>query len=340
MGPASGVGGAPNDYLATYTYNTTTSTPPATGTFRLNNATPSNATAIYIAYTEAGGYDLHTLFENGNTFTGGYLWVQTAATRLTNNLKYQVTGAYTDGGTYVSIPITYVSGAGTVTGGTSCNVAQAYTGGRGIFMSYDTDCQVLGCQIDTTKQTGILGNNQIGGRNVRCIVQGCKVRNSTSVAAGGGNGIWWDSSTDSTIDSCTVQDVNAGNLVVIGDWTNLHFTNNHLSQSLAQYCRGIYVEDGINSPTTWSGLTLANNSITLESTSNNECIYMIPNAAITMQNVLVAGNNCNEASNTTSYYIFCDYTGSAFKIVNNSQLQGKSIGWVGHGSNPTQANNN
>lgn len=97
-----GSGGA-----AEYVFNTNTSAPPSSGQIRLNNATQSSATIIWVHNVTNGGVDLKRALET--TPIGAKLVIQDQddSSKYAN---YQVAGALIDGGTYWEIPITFLVG--------------------------------------------------------------------------------------------------------------------------------------------------------------------------------------------------------------------------------------
>ncbi len=337
MSNALGIGGSPNDYIPTYTYNSTTSTPPASATFRMNSATPSSVTLIWINDTDAGGFSLSTVFFGSTILDTGYiLQVRAVASRLTNYQRYTVSGTPTHTGAYTIVPVTFLDSAGSIANGTSCNLAPSSTWGRGLYLAGNTDCLIDGLAIDGCKQAGVRGEILSSTRQTRTHLKAMKVRDSTN-GHGGGHGIWFVNSTDSSITGCTVEDVAAGDLIHIEDWQNLTVAGNVLTQTRAQFCRGIEAGTDITSPTAWNGLKVAKNTISLTSASNNESIYLAPNSAITMTDVLVEGNDSSQADTGSS--IFTDYTASPVKVGNNTSQQGRAITNGGHGTAPTTFNN-
>jgi hypothetical protein len=107
-----GIGGiSPTEY----NYNASAFTPPpSTNNLRLNNATQTAATVMYVHHTNAMNVDVANalrMIRPGNT-----LLLQDK-TNANNYQYYEVSAAITDFATYTSIPITWESGGGTVTAG-------------------------------------------------------------------------------------------------------------------------------------------------------------------------------------------------------------------------------
>lgn len=334
---ANGAGGSPNDYLPSYAFSTTTTSSPASGTFRLNNATPSSATNIYINDTDSNSFSLASVYSG--LVSGNIVVVNVSATRLTNYQTFTMSGSATHSGSVTTLPVTYLGSGGTGTSGiantTACNIAPASTWGRGIWLAGDTDVLVNGVNIDTVKQSGVRGEINSSTRNTRVKLLNVKVRNSSTV--GGGHGIWFVNSTDCTI-KADVDDIASGSCLVIADWQNLTVEGCHLSQGRAQFCRGIDTGTDISSPTAWNGLKLIGNSINLLSASNNESVRLVPNSAVTLTNTAIVGTVSSQASGGN--YIITDYTAAPTKVTNNVSMDGLSIADGGHGTPSIKLNNN
>jgi hypothetical protein len=95
-----------------YMLNATLTAPPSAGTVRFNNATPASATTIWINYTNYDGVDLKTYFAQrvkvGDTF---YFQDRDDATKWQ---LYELNAAYTDSGTYATMPVTWRAGGTTI----------------------------------------------------------------------------------------------------------------------------------------------------------------------------------------------------------------------------------
>jgi hypothetical protein len=95
-----------------YMLNATTSAPPAAGTVRFNNATPSAATTLWFNYTNYDGVDTKTYFAQrvkvGDTF---YFQDRDDATKWQ---LYELNSAYTDSGAYATMPVTWRAGGTTI----------------------------------------------------------------------------------------------------------------------------------------------------------------------------------------------------------------------------------
>jgi hypothetical protein len=97
-----------------FTFNTSTTAPPGSGTIRLNNATQGSATTIWVHDMNALNVDVSraiAMLKTGNT-----LLVQDK-TNANNYQYYRVSAAVTDAGTYTTVPVTWQSGGSNITAG-------------------------------------------------------------------------------------------------------------------------------------------------------------------------------------------------------------------------------
>ena len=101
-----------------FTYNSTTSAPPANGQFRLNNATPSSATVIYLHHTTAASTDASKL-ELYAIKVGTVIYIQDK-NDSTKVALYTVNAAPTDFAAYMQIPVTWNDGSATLNSGQRC----------------------------------------------------------------------------------------------------------------------------------------------------------------------------------------------------------------------------
>jgi hypothetical protein len=91
-----------------FTFSTTTTAPPASGSIRLNNATVASVTAIYVHYT-AIDLDVKTrLLQHG---AGERFYLQGVVSSA-NYAFFRLTAAPTDNSTYATLTVVYESGAG------------------------------------------------------------------------------------------------------------------------------------------------------------------------------------------------------------------------------------
>ena len=96
--------------LWNYMFNASTTTPPASGTIRFNNATQNLATVIYFNYTtnDAAAVNVKNLFAQ-RVKVSDTLYLQDKDDPTKWQL-FTITGAFTDNSTYASIPVTFKSG--------------------------------------------------------------------------------------------------------------------------------------------------------------------------------------------------------------------------------------
>jgi hypothetical protein len=103
-------------YGGAYEYafsTTTTDADPGAGVLRLDNATASSATGIYVSDSEAGGADISALlltWDDSTSTVKGYVKLQSKATPATFHV-YSVS-ALTDNAGYMDYTVTHVAGAG------------------------------------------------------------------------------------------------------------------------------------------------------------------------------------------------------------------------------------
>jgi len=124
--------------IGTWTYNATTAAPPAINTFRLNNATHSLVTNIWIHYTDLNSFVADFVFDK--LTTNDEIIIQDTLDS-SKWVKYKITSK-TDNTTYFTFVVTYVetSVSGSITAGNSCkmkfietpNVSATETGSYGI----------------------------------------------------------------------------------------------------------------------------------------------------------------------------------------------------------------
>jgi hypothetical protein len=117
-----------------YTYSsTTTEADPETGKIRLNNATLSSVTALYISETDGDSASvaswIATWDDSTNTVKGHI--VITKDSDGSQFAIYQVTGSITDKGTWDKVTLSYKAGNGSFSNGDSVRIAFSRAGDRG-----------------------------------------------------------------------------------------------------------------------------------------------------------------------------------------------------------------
>lgn len=102
-----------------YQWNTATSGDPGTGKILVNNATPSSATVLHISdlnrLSASQAAYIATWDDSTTSGNKGVVRVLDTSSPGTNFVEYQITAALTDAGAYVTFPVTYIGGAGTLT---------------------------------------------------------------------------------------------------------------------------------------------------------------------------------------------------------------------------------
>jgi hypothetical protein len=104
-----------NGSVLNYMFNTTTSAPPAAGTIRLNNATQTAATVLWLNYTtnDTIAINLKTYFL-ARVKVGDTIYLQDKDVPTKWQL-YQVSAAWTDNGTYAALPVVWLAGGSALT---------------------------------------------------------------------------------------------------------------------------------------------------------------------------------------------------------------------------------
>jgi len=118
MGPAGpqgeqGIQGEPGEpitggALQAYVYGASTTAPPMTGRFRLNNTDQTLATVMWLHFTNNDGINIEN-YVMDRLAAGDTLYIQDR-NDATQWQLYEVTGAVTDSGDYATIPIAWRTG--------------------------------------------------------------------------------------------------------------------------------------------------------------------------------------------------------------------------------------
>lgn len=93
-----------------YTFSTTLTAPPASGSIRYNNATPASVTTIYVHYVTNDSTDTKTRLLLRQA--GDKLYLQDKDASATYHI-FRLTATPTDNGTYAALTVVFDSGAGT-----------------------------------------------------------------------------------------------------------------------------------------------------------------------------------------------------------------------------------
>lgn len=112
-----------------YTYSSTTSVGPASGTFRLNNATHASATSMYLSETDAGSTDRSAALTaaTATVGTGTTVTIRSYDDPALVYRTYTVTAA-SDSGNYRTLTVSYLTGAGTLDNSDRCFVTISIAG--------------------------------------------------------------------------------------------------------------------------------------------------------------------------------------------------------------------
>lgn len=128
---ATGPTGPPGGSTSTFEYNyiTTITPPPATGTFRANNATPSATTVVWVYRIDINGTDRKPLLMSAKT--GSSLYIQDV-NNSDSYVVHRLTADAVDSGNYVTFNVVF-DRAGTVglTGNNRCLVGVIVQGAQG-----------------------------------------------------------------------------------------------------------------------------------------------------------------------------------------------------------------
>lgn len=127
-----GVTGSPGGIP--YTWSTdTTSTDPTSGKVKVDNATLSAATALYISETDAAAHALATYLatlDDSTSTIKGRIFLTDPANQA-NIAIYDITGTLTDNGTWDTFPIAYVASSGAFTNGLALRLIFVPKGDKG-----------------------------------------------------------------------------------------------------------------------------------------------------------------------------------------------------------------
>jgi len=107
----------------------------------------------------------------------------------------------------------------------------------------------------------------------------------------------------------------------IADWQNLVITGGTLRQENNIVCRGIHAEESAGWAASWDNLVIANVTIQMLAANNIQCIYLGPNAAVTMNIVSVSGVVGYMVTAGDYISVVTARVGTLGKIVNNVKLQ-------------------
>lgn len=165
---ATGTTGSASGVRQTYS-TTTADADPGAGTFRLNNATPSSATAAYLDNLDAGGATVSGIFDtwdDSTNTTKGLLFLQ-KTTDPTVWASFRVTGSVVDGTGYRKLTLSSGAGSGAFTNGDVFTLTFSPAGDAGtkaVISAFDFDAVGDGTSDDTTALQNAINAAQSTGR--------------------------------------------------------------------------------------------------------------------------------------------------------------------------------
>lgn len=193
---SAGSAGRSAGYL--YSFSTSTAaTDPTTGKLKVNNASLALATAVYISETDSDNNNLATLiasWDDGTSAIRGRLTIYNPDAPASFAV-YDVTGSNTDNGAWVTLNVTYVTGAGAFTITDSLRVQFVMKGDKG---NTGTDGRNSGLKY--TFNSGTSGDPGVGQFLFNNATFGSVTALNISETDGDANGIstylaTWDDST-------------------------------------------------------------------------------------------------------------------------------------------------
>ncbi len=127
-----------------YTFSsTTTETDPTSGKVRMNNATASNVTEIYLSKTDSGAVDVGNIVTTWGDADASYIYTIKIYKDNSNYHSFYIIGDIVDNGTWITIPVEHISTTGTVSDTNAVKVFPSAVveavGGYGAEVFIDTD---------------------------------------------------------------------------------------------------------------------------------------------------------------------------------------------------------
>ncbi|MCX5581312.1 hypothetical protein [Kaistia terrae] len=111
----------------------TTATDPSAGRVKVNHATPSSATLLFISETDGNSSNLAAEIASWDDSTSsrkGRIKVADSSNQA-NFVEYDVAGAVTDNGTWVTVPVAFVASGGTMANNAACVLGFTAKGDKG-----------------------------------------------------------------------------------------------------------------------------------------------------------------------------------------------------------------
>lgn len=196
--------------------------------------------------------------------------------------------------------------------------------GRGIWVGKATDILIVGNNIDTIKQSGIwISDDGTGTRPARISVKNNKVRNT---CLSSGHGIVVYKSEYITLEGNTVENPAQGNCIEIADWSVMTIKGGVLTQSInGVFCRGIHADESAGWSANWYNLSISDVDINMIGTATDACIYIAPDASVTMQTGLICAVNGYQKAAGNYIAISTARMGTLWKIGNNVSDSGQTV---------------
>lgn len=219
------------------------------------------------------------------------------------------------------------------------NAGSSGVSGCGIRVCEGSDILIEGNDIVNSIEAGIrvTRNNSTTAYSYNVMIVGNKMR-STGSNGGQRGALWVEWCSGLTIRGNTIDQPISGNGICFLDCNAMTISGNYI---VNQIVRAIATDDSTttNVGNTWDRIFITHNEFNY---SPYEAIYIQPPSGKTVANLLIAGNNSQQAAALGgSAYIFVNQLGGTCKIMNNISLEGKSASsFGGSGSTPNYANNN
>lgn len=194
------------------------------------------------------------------------------------------------------------------------------TTGRGIYIARAQNILVQANVIVQAKQTGIYVTNDGGTRNASIRIVGNLVLFAAIVSG-------YPIAVYGTTDCFVLDNVVDGtqpavnSMIDIADWQNLTVSGGSLTKRTAGACRGIHADEAATWAASWDGLKIMNVAISLLDASHLEGIYLVPNAASTMNKVVISGCVIDQVDAGNYITLSVARTGTLGKVVNNTKMQ-------------------
>ena len=280
----------------------------------------------------------------GATYTiysvGSTSWTSIGAASNTQGISFVATGAGSGSGIAAGIANNIL-----VTG----NYAKARTDlpttwGRGLLVLRAYNVTASDNHFDTIKQMAMYVTTDDSTNTCRPYHVNLLHNTARNVSINSGGGVILECLDNSTFKGNVIQDVQTSDCVLWSDYNNLEISDNTVNQQInVSNGRAFHTQEntsgtnGVTLKTTWTNLNLSHNHVFMSGASTIQSYY-ITNSHVSMPKTVVDGNE--DSQYYSGNYIYTDYLGANSKVVNNTSIEGNSVGNGGHGSAPTTANNN